>query len=324
VRAAVISVLDGPDAVEVTEVAEPVPAAGQVLVDVAYAGVVFPDVLQTRGEYQLRPSLPFVPGWEVSGVVREDAAGFRAGDRVAVMPVVGGFAETVAVDADMVFPLPDEVSMETGALLPLNYLTAHFALHRRAGLRSGETVLVHGAAGGLGTAVCQLASALGARVLAVVSTAAKGLVAEAAGAHEVLPVDGFREAVRRLTDDRGVDVVVDPVGGDRFTDSLRSLSTGGRLLVLGFTAGAIPTVKVNRLLLSNTTVMGVASAEFWRAHPGYVAQQWRELLPLVRSGVVDAVERDVWPLLDTAGALRVLDQRRAAGRVVVRVQEELR
>ena len=286
-RAAVITALTGPVAVEVRDVPDPEPQPGQVVIDVEFAGVVFPDVLQTRGEYQLRPELPFTPGWEVAGVVRKDAGGFRAGQRVAAMPVIGGFAETVAVDADMVFPLPDDVPFEKGAALPLNYLTMHFALLRRAQLKRGETVLVHGAAGGVGTAACQLAAAHGARVIAVVSTPDKGEVARAAGAHEIVSVDGFRDGVSRLTNGRGVDVVVDPVGGDRFTDSLRSLAREGRLVILGFTGREIPTVKVNRLLLTNTTVMGAASKEFWQTEPGYVGQQWRDLLPLVQAGVID-------------------------------------
>src|SRR5215213_1405615 len=195
-RAAVITALTGPDAVGVQERPEPVPESHQVLVDVEYAGVTFPDVLHTRGEYQRRPDLPFTPGWEVAGVVRADAAGFRAGDRVAAMPFTGGFAETVAVDAGMVFPLPDGVPFDTAAALPLNYLTAHFAFTRRARLEKGETVLVHGAAGGVGTAACQLAAASGARVVTVVSTPEKGDVARAAGASEVVPVEGFRDEVR--------------------------------------------------------------------------------------------------------------------------------
>ena len=320
-RAALITALTGPDAVEVRNVPDPVPQPGQVLVDVEFAGVVFPDVLKTRGEYQLRPELPFTPGWEVAGVVREDAGGFTAGDRVAAMPVTGGFAETVAVDAYMVFPLPDGVPFDKGAALPLNYLTMHFTLTRRAKLESGETVLVHGAAGGVGTAACQLAAAYGARVIAVVSTPEKGEVARAAGAHEVVPVDGFRDEVRRLTEGRGVDVVVDPVGGDRFTDSLRSLAREGRLVVLGFTGRVIPTVKVNRLLLTNTTVMGAASAEFWRTEPGYVGQQWRHLVPLMRSGAIDPPIGSVFPLDQAAAAIREIDQRRAAGRTLLRVRE---
>ena len=320
-RAALITALVGPDAVEVRDVPDPVPRPGQVLVDVEFAGVVFPDVLQTRGEYQLRPDLPFTPGWEVAGVVREDVGGFAAGDRVAAMPVTGGFAETVAVGADMVFPLPDGVPSDKGAALPLNYLTMHFTLTRRAKLESGETVLVHGAAGGVGTAACQLAAAYGARVIAVVSTPDKGEVARAAGAHEVVPVDGFRDEVRRLTEGRGVDVVVDPVGGDRFTDSLRSMGREGRLVVLGFTGRVIPTVKVNRLLLNNTTVMGAASAEFWRTEPGYVGQQWRDLVPLMRSGAIDPPIGSVFPLDQAAAAIREIDQRRAAGRTLLRVRE---
>lgn len=319
-RAAVITALTGPDAVEIQEVAEPEPKPNQVVVDVAYAGVVFPDVLQTRGQYQLRPDLPFTPGWEVSGVVRADAGGFRAGDRVAAMPVLGGLAETVAVGPHMVFPLPDTVPFDKGATLPLNYLTVHFALIRRARLKQGEIVLVHGAAGGVGTAACQLAAAYGAQVVAVVSTAAKGEVARAAGAHEVVPVDGFRDQVRRLTDGSGVDVVVDPVGGQRFTDSLRCLAREGRLLVLGFTGREIPTVKVNRLLLTNTTVMGVASAEFWRNEPEYATQQWRELVPLMQSGAIDPPIGSVVPLDQTATAIRELDERRAVGRVLVRIR----
>jgi NADPH2:quinone reductase len=321
VRAAVITALTGPESVEIRDVAEPEPRPGQVLVDVEYAGVVFPDVLQTRGGYQLRPELPFCPGWEVSGIVRQDAGGFTAGERVAAMPVIGGFAETVAVDADMVFPLPDDVPLDKGAALPLNYLTMHFALQRRARLVAGETVLVHGAAGGVGTAACQLAAANGARVLAVVSTPEKGEVARAAGAHEVILVDGFRAEVARITGGRGVDVVVDPVGGDRFTDSLRSLAREGRMVVLGFTGREIPTVKVNRLLLTNTTVMGAASEEFWATEPGYVGRQWRELVPLMRSGAIDPPIRAVFDLGHAAAALREMDQRRAAGRILLRIRD---
>jgi NADPH2:quinone reductase len=322
VRAAVITALTGPDAIEIRDVPEPEPAPGRVLVDVHYAGVVFPDVLQTRGEYQMRPELPFSPGWEVAGVVREDAGGFKAGDRVAAMPVTGGFARTVALDTEMIFPLPDNVPFDKGAALPLNYLTCHFALVHRARLTEGETVLVHGAAGGVGTAACQLAAAFGAHVIAVVSTAEKGKIARAAGAHEVVPVDGFRDEVRGLTDGRGVDVVVDPVGGDRFTNSLRSLATEGRLIVLGFTGREIPSVKVNRLLLSNTTVMGAASEEFWHTNPGFVGQQWRDLVPLIQSGRIDPPIGSVFALDDAAAALRAMDERRAVGRLLLRVRED--
>jgi NADPH2:quinone reductase len=319
-RAAVITALTGPGAVEVQERPGPEPEPHQVVVDVEYAGVTFPDVLHTRGEYQRRPDVPFTPGWEVSGVVRAEAGGFRAGERVAAMPMVGGFAETVAVDRRMVFPIPDGVPFDVAAALPLNYLTVHFAFTRRARLTEGETVLVHGAAGGVGTAACQLAVAYGARVIAVVSTAGKARIARDAGAHDVVPVDGFRDEVRRLTDGRGVDVIVDPVGGDRFTDSVRSLAREGRLLVLGFTGRGIPTVKVNRLLLTNTSVLGVASAEYWVDEPDYAGRQWHDLVPLIRSGAIAPPIGAVFPLDDVGTALRELDERRATGRVLLRMR----
>src|SRR3954453_10004819 len=319
-RAAVITALTGPDAVEVQERPEPVPESHQVLLYVEGAGVTFPEALQTRRLYQLRPDVPFIPGWEVSGVVRAAAAGFRAGDRVAAMPITGVFAETVVVDPQMVSPLPDSVPFDKAAALPLNYLTVHFAFTRRAQLKKGETVLVHGAAGGIGTAAGQMAAAYGARVIAVVSTTEKGKVARAAGAHEIVPVDGFRDDVRRLTGGRGVDVVVDPVGGDRFPDSLRSLAPEGRLLVLGFTGREIPTVRVNRLLLTNTAVVGVASAEYWMDEPHYAGQQWRDLMPLMQSRAIDPPGGPVFVLDDAAAAIRELDERRAAGRVLVRMR----
>jgi len=213
------------------------------------------------------------------------------------------------------------VPFDKGAAMPLNYQTMHFALLRRVRLAAGETVLVHGAAGGVGTAACQLAVAYGARVLAVVSTLAKAEVARAAAADEVVPVEGFRDAARRLTNGRGVDVVVDPVGGDRFTDSLRSLAREGRLVVLGFTGREIPTVEVNRLLLTNTTVMGAASMEFWRNGAGYAGRQWQELVPLMRSGAIDPPIASVFPLDQASAALQDVDQRRAAGRLLLRVRD---
>lgn len=325
-RAAQVTRLDGPEAVEVVDVPDPEAGDGpghRVVVDVAAAGVCFPDVLLTRGEYQLRPDLPFVPGSEVAGVVRSAPAGsgFTAGDRVAAFPVFGGFAEAVAVDPAMVFPLPDDTTWDRAAALPMNYLTCDFALRERARLVEGETVLVHGAAGGVGTAAVQLAAARGARVLAVVSSDAKAEVARAAGADEVVPAEGFREVVAGLTGGRGVDVVVDPVGGDRFTDSLRSLAPGGRLLVIGFTAGSIPEVKVNRLLLNNLSVVGVGWGAWW-THPhgpgtGYLREQWDGLLPLLASGAVDPVIGEVRALDEVVEALLAVEQRRATGKILL-------
>jgi NADPH:quinone reductase len=321
-RAVQITTLDGPSAVTVGDVPEPTAGPGQLLVDVHVAGVTFPEVLQSRGEYQIKPELPFVPGSEVSGVVRTapEGSGFSAGDRVMAFPGLGGFGETVAVDPAMVAPLPDGVSFEVGAAVPMNYLTMHFALTRRARLRDGETVLVHGAAGGIGTAAVQLAKAMGARVVAVTSTEDKGEVARQAGADDVVLADGFKDAVKQLTGGRGVDVVVDPVGGDRFTDSLRCLAQEGRLLVIGFTEGSIPTVKVNRLLLNNVSVVGVGWGAFLFQDLSYLQEQWRDVLPLLEQGRLDPPISSAHPLEGAAQALLEIDERRARGKVLLRVR----
>ena len=321
-RAVQVSSLDGPSAVQVVDVDEPTAGDGQLLLDVHMAGVTFPEVLQSRGEYQVKPDLPFVPGAEVSAVVRTapDGSGFSAGDHVAAFPGLGGFAETVACDPRMAFALPDGVSHEVAAALPMNYLTVHFALTRRGRLREGETVLVHGAAGGIGTAAVQMARALGARVVAVTSTEEKGETARAAGADDVVLADGFRDAVKELTGGRGVDVVLDPVGGDRFTDSLRCLAREGRLLVVGFTEGSIPQVKVNRLLLNNVSVVGVGWGAFFLQDLDYLAEQWSEVLPMLADGRLDPPIGATFDLADAADALLELDERRARGKVLLRVR----
>ena len=235
-RAVHIVNLEGPDrALEVVDVPEPepshmlTPGAG-VVVDVRAAGVSFPELLQTRGEYQLKPELPFIPGSEVGGVVRSapDGSSLRPGDRVAAFCALGGFAE-VAVSPDfLTFPLPDALDFAQGAALVLNYHTAYFALKLRGRLAEGETVLVHGAAGGVGTAALQVARGLGARTIAVVSSDEKEKVAREAGADEVVRSDApWKDQAKEVTGGAGVDVVLDPVGGDRFLDSLRSLAERG-------------------------------------------------------------------------------------------------
>lgn len=318
-RAARVNSLDGPAAMTVDEIEVPERGADQVRIEVHHAGVAFPDVLLTRGLYQVRPDPPFVPGSEVAGVVVEAPADSRlaAGDRVAAMPFFGGFAEQVVAAVDQTFPLPDEVPTEVGAALPMNHLTVEFALGRRGRLAEGETVLVHGAAGGIGTATIQLASAMGARVIAVTSTAEKAGVARDAGADETVLVEGFKDAAMELTDGRGVDVVVDPVGGDRFTDSLRSLAPEGRLLVIGFTAGEIPTVKVNRLLLNNIEVVGVGWGAFVLPRSHLVPEQWDRLLPHLASGALDPPIGAVHPLDEVGEAVATLESRGALGKVVL-------
>ncbi|MGE2814393.1 NADPH:quinone oxidoreductase family protein [Mycobacterium heidelbergense] len=322
-RAARVTRLDGPDAIEVSDVDEP--AGDGVVVEVHAAGAAFPDALLTRGLYQYRPEPPFVLGAEIAGVVRSapDGAHVGPGDRVVGLTMLsGGMAEVAILSPDRVFKLPDNVSFEAGAGLLFNDLTVYFALTVRGRLGQGETVLVHGAAGGIGTSTLRLASLLGAsRTIAVVSTEDKADVATAAGATDVVLAEGFKDAVKELTSGRGVDVVVDPVGGDRFTDSLRSLAPGGRLLVIGFTGGEIPTVKVNRLLLNNVDVVGVGWGAWTATHPDALAEQWAGLEGLLSSGRLTPPTPEVYPLEQAAAAVASLENRTAKGKVVVRVRD---
>ena len=323
-RAIRVTTLGGPESLELVEVDEPIADDGGVVVDVHAAGVAFPDALLTRGLYQYRPELPFTLGAELAGVVRSAPQGahVKPGDRVLGLTMIGGaMAETAVLSPDRVFPLPDDISFEAGAGLLFNDLTVFFALTARARLAKGETVLVHGAAGGIGTSTLRIAPALGAsRVIAVVSTEEKKDVARAAGATDVVLADGFKDAVAELTGGKGVDIVMDPVGGDRFTDSLRSLAPAGRLLVVGFTGGEIPTVKVNRLLLNNIDVVGVGWGAWTLTHPDSLAQQWNGLAGLLKSGKLAVPQPDVYPLDRAAEAVAALENRTARGKVVVRVR----
>ncbi|MBW0017335.1 MAG: NADPH:quinone oxidoreductase family protein [Mycobacterium sp.] len=322
-RAARVTRLDGPDAVEIAQVDEP--TGDGVVVEVHAAGVAFPDALLSRGLYQYRPEPPFVLGAEIAGVVRSapDDAEVRPGDRVVGLTMLtGGMAEVAVLSPDRAFRLPDNVSFEAAAGVLFNDLTVYFALTVRGRLQPGETVLVHGAAGGIGTSALRLAPVLGAsRTIAVVSTQEKADIATAAGATDVVLAEGFKDAAKELTGGRGVDVVVDPVGGDRFTDSLRSLAPGGRLLVVGFTGGEIPTVKVNRLLLNNVDVVGVGWGAWAGTHPGALTEQWAALEALLGSGKLSPPEPVVYPLEEAAAAIASLENRSAKGKVVLRVRD---
>src|SRR5436305_833921 len=324
-RAIQIVELTGPDqALRLVELPDPEPShmltpGSGVVVDAHAAGVSFPEVLQTRGEYQFKPDLPFVPGSEVGGVVRTapDGAGVAPGDRVAAFCMLGGFAEVVAAPAHMCFKLPDELDFAQGAALVLNYHTAYFALKLRGRLADGETVLVHGAAGGVGTASLQVANGLGARTIGVVSSDEKERVARDAGADEVVRSDGpWKDQAKELTDG-GVGLVLDPVGGDRFTDSLRSLREEGRVVVVGFTGGSIPEVKVNRLLLNNTEVIGAGWGAYVMSKPKLNEEIGVEIAALIESGHVRPIVGARFPLERAPEALELIDGRGATRKVVL-------
>ncbi|MEO6857664.1 MAG: NADPH:quinone oxidoreductase family protein [Solirubrobacteraceae bacterium] len=323
-RAMQITALSGPaTALKLADLPEPeathmLSPDSAVLVDVHAAGVSFPEVLQTRGEYQFKPTLPFVPGSEVGGIVRSapDDASVKPGDRVAAFCFLGAFAEVAAAPPYFTFKLPDALSFEQGAGLVLNYHTAYFSLKLRGRLEPGETVLVQGAAGGVGTATLQVAKGLGATTVAVVSTDEKAEIARQAGADHVVRSDGaWKDQVLEKTG--GVDLVIDPVGGDRFLDSLRSLREGGRLVVVGFTGGSIPEVRVNRLLLKNTEVIGAGWGAYVMSKPKVTAQIGAVIAELMDSGAVAPVIGARYPLERAGEALELIDGRGATGKVVL-------
>ncbi|HYF27637.1 MAG TPA: NADPH:quinone oxidoreductase family protein [Baekduia sp.] len=326
-RAMQIKDLTGPDsALELVDLPEPeashplTPGEG-VVVEVEAAGVSFPELLQTRGQYQFKPPLPFVPGSEVAGRVRSapEGATVQAGDRVAAFCFLGGFAEVAVAPAYLTHQLPDALDAAQGAGLILNYHTAYFSLVLRGRLREGESVLVHGAAGGVGTATLQVAKGLGATTIAVVSTDEKARVAQEAGADHVLRADdAWKDQALELTGG-GVDLVLDPVGGDRFTDSLRSLARGGRVVVVGFTGGSIPEVKVNRLLLRNTEIVGAGWGEYVMSQPEVNVEIGTAVNKLVDAGAVRPLVGARFPLEQASDALKVIDERRATGKVVLDV-----
>jgi NADPH:quinone reductase len=327
-RAIQIVDLSGPaSALELADLPEPeashpfTPGTG-VVIDVRAAGVSFPEVLQTRGEYQLKPPLPFVPGSEVAGIVRSASpdAGVSPGERVAAFCALGAFAEVAVAPPFLTFPLPAALDFAQGAGLILNYHTAYLALVVRGRMQEGETVLVHGAAGGVGTAALQVARGLGARTIAVVSSDEKARIAREAGADEVVRSDGpWKEQAKELSGG-GVDVVLDPVGGDRFTDSLRSLRENGRLVVVGFTGGSIPEVRVNRLLLGNTEVVGCGWGAYALARPALCRELGAALGELIERGAVRPIVGARFPLERAAEALLAIDERRATGKVVLDVR----
>ncbi len=320
-RAVQVTTTSGPSGIEIRDVVEPVPGPDDVLVEVHRVGISFPDLLLSKGEYQLKPEPPFTLGVDFAGTVIS-GPGFEPGQRVAGVGPYGGAAERVASPAMFTFALPDSLSFDEGAALPMNYLTAQFALAERGHLREGETVLVHGAAGGVGTATIQVAKGYGARTIAVVSTEEKAEVARRAGADEAVLVDGFKDAVMGLTDGRGVDVVMDVVGGAVFADSLRVLAPQGRLLVVGFAAGqGIPEVKVNRLLLNNVDVRGVGWGAYAMMRPGYMQEQWRALEPMMASGVIKPPVGASYALEEFGQALVDMDERKTLGKSVVRVRD---
>jgi NADPH2:quinone reductase len=327
-RAVQITDLSGPDSalreldLPEPEASHPLTPGSGVVIDVHAAGVSFPELLQTRGEYQVQPDLPFVPGNDVAGVVRSapEGSGLSEGDRVAACALLAGWAEVTVAPDFLTFKLSDDLDFAQGSGLIMNYHTAYFSLKMRGRLAEGETVLVHGAAGGVGTAALQVAKGLGARTIAVVSSDDKERIAREAGADEVVRSDGpWKDEAKELSGG-GVDIVIDPVGGDRFTDSLRSLRENGRLVVVGFTGGSIPEVRVNRLLLNNLEVVGAGWGAFVLGKRDINREIGEAVNRLVDEGFVRPIVGARFPLEQASDALKLIDERGATGKIVLELR----
>jgi NADPH2:quinone reductase len=329
VKAIVIESLDGPASARFGHAPEPIGsherARGcRVLVEVHAAGLSAIDPLQANGTYQYATPPPYVPGSEVAGVVIEadPGSGYRPGDHVAGITFWGGLAERCLVAPDYTIALPKDFSFVSGAAVYMNYSTAWYAYHR-ARVTPGQTVLVHGAAGGVGAATLDLAAVFGARVIAVVSNDEKAELARSYGAWAVVRSDGpWLEEVKQLTDGRGVDAVLDPVGGDRFTDSLRALRIGGILVVIGFIGGSIPEMKVNRLLLRNLTVTGISMDTMDTQHPGELVMVRDAVQQLLAEGRIHPHVGERFAFERGVEALVRVEQGSTPGKVVVEIVPE--
>ena len=300
----------------------PDPEAGGscVVIEAEAIGVNYPDGLLVQGLYQLRPELPFIPGMEVAGrvaAVGEEVRSLIPGDRVAGLCSIGGYAQKVAVAEESVFKLPDEMSAEHACALLCGYGTAHHALRQRARLEPGETLCVLGASGLTGLAAVQIGKAIGARVIAVASTPQKRALAERAGADMVLPYENLREALREATGGRGLDVAFDPVGGDSFEALARAMAWRGRLLVVGFASGTIPSFPVNLALVKGFSIVGVFWGSFVRREAALYAENMKELIDWYLAGRVRPLIDGVYPLSDAAGVLARVLGRGSHGKAIL-------
>jgi NADPH2:quinone reductase len=311
-----------PSTLEYAEAPDPEPGAGEVVVETRAVGCNFPDILMVQGKYQTKPPLPFSPGHELSGVVAAVGPGVtrvRPGQRVLAMVRWGAYAERVAAPEDRVFAIPEAMPFDEAAAFGLVYQTAYCALVHRGALQAGEWLLVHGAAGGVGLAAVQLGRALGARIVATAGSPAKLEVARRAGADVLVDyrTEDWVERVKDATGGRGADVVYDPVGGDVFDGSTRCIAFEGRLLVIGFAGGRIPSIAANRVLLKNMSVVGVYWGRYQDENPALVERWMAALTALYQKGAVRPVVFGRFPLREAARALQALAARESHGKVVL-------
>jgi len=312
-----------PESLVLEEVAAPPMREDGVRIRVHAAGVNFPDVLIIQGKYQFKPDFPFSPGGEVSGVVTEvgpEVTHVKPGDRVMAGMIYGAYAEEVVASAGRVIKLPAGFDMDVAAGIGLTYGTSYYALKDRGELQPGETLLVHGAAGGVGLAAVEIGKAMGARVIATAGSAAKLKVVAEHGADELIDyTDGFRDRVRELTDGKGADVVYDPVGGDVFDQSLRCINWGGRLLVIGFASGRIPEAPANLALLKSCAIVGVFWGAWLQRDPAGNARNFEQLFAWMAEGKLNPHISHRFPLARTADAIAALVERKVIGKAIVEI-----
>jgi NADPH:quinone reductase len=327
VRAVIVKEFGSYDDAEIGEAPMPSPRPGEVLVEVRAAPVNFVDLVVIGGKYQFKPPLPFTPGKGPAGVVAavgQDVQSFTPGDRVLAMAEIGGYAEFAVAPQSDCHKMPADMTFPQAAAMSLAYDTAWFALRERARLSTGETVLVLGATGAVGRACLQLARAMGARALAAVSSPARFAAAREAGAEGCVDLsapnlrDNLRDQVFALTNGAGADVVLDMLGGDPFDAALRATAWRGRLVVIGFAAGRIPTIKANYLMLKNIEVSGLQVSDYRKRRPDLMAQCYKEIFSLFEAGKIDPGRVEELPLERFRDGLRSIEERKAAARVVLR------
>ncbi|MEI7783863.1 MAG: NADPH:quinone oxidoreductase family protein [Betaproteobacteria bacterium] len=311
-----------PENLSVQDMPDPQPGPGEVVVRVRAAGVNFPDALIVQNLYQFKPTPPFSPGGETAGevlAVGEGVQRVKVGDKVIALTIWGGFAEQVLAKQEQIIPMPEGLSFEVAGSLLLTYGTCLHALRDRAALQPGQTVLVLGAAGGIGIATIELAKALGARVIAAASSAEKLATCRAQGADEVINYreQNLRDEVKRLTGGQGVDVVMDPVGGDYAEQALRSMAWRGRYLVVGFTDGQIPRLPLNLVLLKGCAIVGVFWGDFIRREPQAAQVDLRDLMQMLEQGKIKPLISGRYSLEQAPQAILELSQRRAQGKLIV-------
>ena len=311
-----------PEEMKLEDIPVPEPGPGEVLIKNRAAALNFYDILLIQGKYQVKPPLPFTPGSEVAGEISAlgpDVAGFSVGDRVQAMALGGGFSEYSLAQAGKTFRVPDRMSFTEAAAMIVIYQTSYFALKNRTLVEPGEWLLVHAGAGGVGLSAVQIGKAAGARVIATAGSAEKLDVCLSQGAEHALNYgdESWVEQVKTITGGRGADIIYDPVGGDVFDLSTKCIASEGRLLVIGFAGGRIPSIAANRILLKNISVIGVYWGGYLERHPQFMREAQAELFAMYEAGQIKPVVSEAYPLSDAVAALRALAGRKTYGKVVL-------